>query len=505
MTNATLPAGPTVSGGASGGSSSGGGGSRRTEAVGVEIPVVVHASRNSASSRDYTKTLAPVHEETRTVIVFPQGAVIRLTAAVTSGELVVLSNQKSGADVLCRVVSVKAQPGIQNYVDLEFTQRAPGFWGDCFPADQSSTPIPAAPTAAAQSAIVAPTIVPATVPSAAGPAPSVASVTKLPPPPLAPAPQPLASAEPVVAPPVASPISGNTLGLGLARPKLIPDEQLSAHAEPQLGGEKPSSSSKRFTAIALAAAVVVMAIVIGFVLLRNSAFRASEAVPAAQGIPAAAPAAVSPVSTVPPADVAEPSAAVPASPSVPAASSEPPLIAHATEPSARPASPAVEAPLPKQPKQAQHKLEELNKISGPVVRRPVTSASMEAPAILPANANPAPFPGTLLPEGLAGSPIAPPEGPAAPTGGRVQEAKLVASNPPVYPATALTQRIEGDVVLEATLNIKGQVVGTKVISGPVLLQQAAINALRGWKFEPARLDGEPIETRTQVRISFHLP
>ena len=104
---------------------------RRSDAVGMEIPVVVHASRYSAASRGTAKALPSVHEETRTVIVFPQGAVVRLSATMVQGELVVLTNQQSGADVLCKVANVKAQPGIQNYVDLEFTQRAPGFWGDC--------------------------------------------------------------------------------------------------------------------------------------------------------------------------------------------------------------------------------------------------------------------------------------------------------------------------------------------------------------------------------------
>ena len=96
---------------------------RRTDAVGAEVPVIVHASRTSVAVREIARPQPPVHEMTRTVIVFPQGAVVRLTASLTMGELVVLTNQRSGADVLCRVASVKAQPGIQHYVDLEFTQR----------------------------------------------------------------------------------------------------------------------------------------------------------------------------------------------------------------------------------------------------------------------------------------------------------------------------------------------------------------------------------------------
>ena len=63
-----------------------------------------------------------------------------------AGQLVVLTNQQSGADALCRVVNVKAQPGIQNYVELEFTQHAPGFWGDSFLSElpiRTESPLPA--------------------------------------------------------------------------------------------------------------------------------------------------------------------------------------------------------------------------------------------------------------------------------------------------------------------------------------------------------------------------
>src|ERR1700691_277073 len=101
--------------------------SQPSDAIGAEVPVTIHASRYSAAAKGAGK-LPPVHEETRTVIIFPQGAVVRLSATVAPGELVVVTNNRTGADVICRVTSVKTQPGIQNYVNLEFTQRALGFW-----------------------------------------------------------------------------------------------------------------------------------------------------------------------------------------------------------------------------------------------------------------------------------------------------------------------------------------------------------------------------------------
>src|SRR5690349_14264825 len=109
-----------------------------TSASGAEIPVTVHASRYSATSKGSSK-LPPVHEDTRTVIIFPQGAVVRLAAMVTVGELVVLTNNRTGADVICRVTNVKTQPGIQNYVHLEFTQRALDFWEDGSTAGRSNS------------------------------------------------------------------------------------------------------------------------------------------------------------------------------------------------------------------------------------------------------------------------------------------------------------------------------------------------------------------------------
>lgn len=70
-------------------------GSQPSDAIGAEVPVTIHASRYSAASKGAGK-LPPVHEETRTVIIFPQGAVVRLSAMVTPGELVVVTNNRTG-------------------------------------------------------------------------------------------------------------------------------------------------------------------------------------------------------------------------------------------------------------------------------------------------------------------------------------------------------------------------------------------------------------------------
>src|SRR3990172_10208506 len=154
--------------------------SGRREAIGAEIPVTVHASR---TNQGLGKNLPSVHEETRTVIVLQQGAVVRMTASLSTGETVVLTNRMTGADVLCRVGNIKSQSGVQHYVDLEFIQRAPGFWGDTVAA--SSAPLAADAPAATPAPAPLPAIVPNPVavmpaPVAAPPATVVAASRKQP-------------------------------------------------------------------------------------------------------------------------------------------------------------------------------------------------------------------------------------------------------------------------------------------------------------------------------------
>ena len=99
-----------------------------------------------------------------------------------------------------------------------------------------------------------------------------------------------------------------------------------------------------------------------------------------------------------------------------------------------------------------------------------------------------------------------PAAPAAPTpvGGDVVTARLISSVPPAYPALARTQHIQGDVRVDALIGVNGRVTSMKVVSGPTLLHQAAMDALRQWKYQPATLDGKPVAMHLTVTIQFHL-
>lgn len=91
-----------------------------------------------------------------------------------------------------------------------------------------------------------------------------------------------------------------------------------------------------------------------------------------------------------------------------------------------------------------------------------------------------------------------------PIGGDVVSAKLLKSVPPVYPSAARSQRVGGEVKIDALIDVSGNVSTMKVISGPTLLHQAAMSALKQWKYEPAKLDGNPTPMHLTVIVQFRL-
>jgi TonB family protein len=104
--------------------------------------------------------------------------------------------------------------------------------------------------------------------------------------------------------------------------------------------------------------------------------------------------------------------------------------------------------------------------------------------------------------GTVKQPAAPVE--PLPVGGDVRPAKLLSSVPPVYSSLARTQHVTGDVKIDALIDANGRVTSTKVISGPTLLHQAAIDALRQWKYQPATLDGKPVPMHLAITLQFRL-
>ena len=75
---------------------------------------------------------------------------------------------------------------------------------------------------------------------------------------------------------------------------------------------------------------------------------------------------------------------------------------------------------------------------------------------------------------------------------------------PHYPREAEEQGIQGDVLLQATIDTKGNLTILKVVQGDPILVKAAVDAVKKWKYRPYILNGEPVEVETTIKIQFHL-
>ena len=82
---------------------------------------------------------------------------------------------------------------------------------------------------------------------------------------------------------------------------------------------------------------------------------------------------------------------------------------------------------------------------------------------------------------------------------------LVHKVQPVYPAEARRMRVEGNVVIDATVTAQGQVDDLKLVSGHPMLAPAAMDAIRRWRYTPYTLNGNPIPKETRITISFIAP
>ena len=211
------------------------------------------------------------------------------------------------------------------------------------------------------------------------------------------------------------------------------------------------------------------------------------AVPAPASRPAAPPAGVTKPAPVPTSSSAihsEPLVNAPATaaPAVPPATKNPKTAARNTPPVEEPKKPAVG---------------EVH-LATPVVNRAgeAQESNESEPSIgvnQPANADP-----------LAGLAAAHRKGPIAPlpVGGDLKQARLLKSASPIYPATARAQNVSGEVKIDALVDVSGNVSSVKIISGPALLHQSALDAVKQWKYEPAQLNGKPTPVHVVVTVHF---
>jgi len=81
----------------------------------------------------------------------------------------------------------------------------------------------------------------------------------------------------------------------------------------------------------------------------------------------------------------------------------------------------------------------------------------------------------------------------------------VRSVAPTYPETAKRQKIQGDVVLQAVVEVDGTVRDLTLVSGDPVLAGAARQAITQWRYSPYLLNGKPVSMRTSITIRFTLP
>ena len=584
-------------------------GHSRADAVSLEVPVKVHGSRVTEVVREITPHTEPFEEQTSTMIVFPQGAVIRMSTAVNVGQMLVVTNLKSRQDAICRVVKVRTFSNLQGYVEVEFTHKQPGYWNVYFPSDGPAPAIkPAQPIAAAESAPPAikktpdasaaeiswaPAAAPEPIaqkpvePSSFSPAPkppaavlpvtpaakpeapfiSIGSQEEVQPAasvisgkaasPIAPrvevvkkpAPQvksnvssvlELPSASPVQTPiealpaeagasssasdlltepaPVAaassSAVGRSTFGslsggatLGRSRPESPAVEPVLSSPEDAASGHKPSSGTN-WILIAACIAVLLAAAIGGAIYFRDGSTGSGSKT-------ASVPASAQPVEAVT-ANTAQPSSTNPSS--APTGNSsggaalnvKPSVVVNGNIPvqthDAQVAANHAAAPA----KQSEPRVTP-DMMSATLNAHPVGSqraadteggAAPALDAVAPASASNSALPGIGSSDVV--SPPAPeitPDGPVK-VGGQVKEPRLLASTLPIYPPLAKQSNTQGDVVIKATIDKNGRVAHMNVVSGPTALRQAAIDALGRWKYEPSKLNGQPVDVQILVTIKF---
>jgi TonB family protein len=81
---------------------------------------------------------------------------------------------------------------------------------------------------------------------------------------------------------------------------------------------------------------------------------------------------------------------------------------------------------------------------------------------------------------------------------------LIRKTPPVYPPIAKTARVDGTVELAATISKTGTIKDLRVVSGPAMLRQAAVDAVRTWRYKPYELNNEPVDVETSINVVFNL-
>ena len=87
----------------------------------------------------------------------------------------------------------------------------------------------------------------------------------------------------------------------------------------------------------------------------------------------------------------------------------------------------------------------------------------------------------------------------------VTKGELIKKVRPKYPKHARKQHITGSVVMKATITKNGDVSDLQVVSGDPVLVQAALEAVKKWKYRPYHMGGQPVDVETTITVNFEPP
>jgi periplasmic protein TonB len=286
---------------------------------------------------------------------------------------------------------------------------------------------------------------------------------------------------------VAARASAPLLRVDPVRAKAPEPEKIAATPEaPAIAG---FARNKGLVIAAVAGAVAVLILLL---VLFSSAARAGRTSPGSRPLPAQPAVAVVPA----PVDALKPS------PSTPAGTAPVQAVDNPQAPAdAAPAAEPEPAPVPQV--QAQMMNDQLNAPAR-------ISAEMKAKA--PDNAPPADsldasgLGGAANPGSVLGEPAAPKVQVAAPktvnVSAGVAVGLLIDKTPPVYPNIARTAHVSGTVVLEAVISKAGAIQNLHVVTGPEMLRQSALDAVRTWRFKPYKVNNQPTDIETTINVVF---
>jgi periplasmic protein TonB len=106
-----------------------------------------------------------------------------------------------------------------------------------------------------------------------------------------------------------------------------------------------------------------------------------------------------------------------------------------------------------------------------------------------------------VPELMSSAPVGSKDRPVRVSSG-VMAGLIVHKVDPVYPEEAKAAGVSGAVVIAATIDDHGKVTKPAVVSGPAMLHDAALVAVRQWTYKPYQLNGAPVFVSTVVTVNF---